>query len=237
MNQTLYILELVKSSGASVAGIIKASSLGRSQFNLNTNSILVFGLYHSKDELSLDWWGGEGGSPGNRKMEDIAAALIHRLRKNLEVKAYLLPYHAKKGGVFLKDAAVLAGLGTIGKNNLVISPEFGPRIRWRAIGLDSTVAPSEARLLFDPCADCDMPCRRACPQGAFAEGSYRRESCMHQMSKDEADQFVSLEDQANIDSDFNPVKYCRACEMACPFPSSNPVQMKKKRIVPNYDQV
>jgi len=85
------------------------------------------------------------------------------------------------------------------------------------------VSSSEVRPRFDPFPDCDLPCRRACPQGAFAEGAYNRESCMHQMNQDEADQFVSLEDQVNIDSDFNPVKYCRACEMACPLPLSNSV--------------
>jgi epoxyqueuosine reductase len=37
-----------------------------------------------------------------------------------------LPYKVEEGGMFLKDAATLAGLGIIGKNNLLITPEFEP---------------------------------------------------------------------------------------------------------------
>ena len=54
----------------------------------------------------------------------------------MDVSAYPLPYHVKKGGLFLKDAAVLSGLGIIGKNNLLLHPAWGPRIRLRSILMD-----------------------------------------------------------------------------------------------------
>jgi epoxyqueuosine reductase len=37
-----------------------------------------------------------------------------------------LQYKVEEAGMFLKDAATLAGLGIIGKNNLLITPEFEP---------------------------------------------------------------------------------------------------------------
>jgi len=50
----------------------------------------------------------------------------------------------------LKDAAVLAGLGCIGKNNLLLTPEYGSRVRLRAFTID-LVLPSTGPLPFDPC--------------------------------------------------------------------------------------
>jgi len=43
------------------------------------------------------------------------------------INACPLPYRVEQGGILLKDAAVLAGLGVTGKNNLVITPQLaGP---------------------------------------------------------------------------------------------------------------
>jgi epoxyqueuosine reductase len=112
----------------------------------------------------------------------------------LNSNAHLLPYHVEKGGIFLKDAAVLAGLGTIGMNNLLITPEFGPRVRLRALFLDAELAPT-GPTDFAPCAGCDMPCRSACPQEAFKSGSYRKALCSEQMKTDEANAVVVEEGQ------------------------------------------
>ncbi len=96
-------------------------------------SVLVLALVHKAAEPELDWWDAEGDSLGNRKLESIAKALRESLKEALNTTAHLLPYHVGKGGIFLKDASVLAGVGIIGMNNLLITPEFGPRIRLRAL--------------------------------------------------------------------------------------------------------
>ncbi len=224
MSRALDIVHMATSSGASLAGIVNVSRLlmspshkvsGRPEFNRTTKSILVFGLCHERDELPLDWWESGSVSAGNRKMEEIAKALIYDLRTHFHITACLLPYHPKKGGIFLKDAAVLAGLGAMGKNNLTLSPEFGPRIRWRALGMDSNVSPLERKCTFDPCATCDRPCMSACPQNAFEGGIYQRESCMQQMRSDESARFLSTGDLIHIDAPQRPIKYCRACELSC----------------------
>jgi epoxyqueuosine reductase len=80
------------------------------------------------------------------------------------IKTYKLPYFVEKDGIFLNDAAVYAGLGCIGKNNLVISPEYGPRIRFRALLLNKE-AKSTDPCEFNPCENCGQPCRSACPIG------------------------------------------------------------------------
>jgi epoxyqueuosine reductase len=105
-------------------------------------------------------------------------------------------------------------LGVIGKNNLLITPEFGPRVRLRALFLDVALEPT-GPADFDPCAGCDMPCRRACPQKAFRGGSYSRDLCDMQMGEDETNEVI-IENWGNDDSPSTVRKYCRACELACP---------------------
>ncbi len=95
---------------------------------------------------------------------------------------------------------MLAGLGCIGKNNMVVTPAYGPRIRWRALLLDRS-ADAAGPLDFDPCDGCPQPCRKACPVKAFdhtvyssselgqsilpgVDGTYDRLLCNARMSRD-----------------------------------------------------
>ena len=93
------------------------------------------------------------------------------LAETFEIAAQPLPYHVEKGGIFLKDAAMLAGLGIIGANNLLITPQFGPRVRLRALFLDCELAAPTGPLNFSPCDGCNQPCWEACPQQAFVSGT------------------------------------------------------------------
>ena len=66
-----------------------------------------------------------------------------------------LPYRVEHGGTLFKDAAALAGLGTIGKNSLVITPEYGPHVRFKALFLDVDLEPT-GPIDFTPCKSCDI---------------------------------------------------------------------------------
>ena len=100
-----------------------------------------------------------------------------------------LPYRVEQGGVLLKDAAVLAGLGTIGKNNLVITPEYGPHVRLKATFLDVDLEPT-GPIDFTPCEGCDILCRRVYPQEAFRSVCYSRALCDTQMGEDVANEVI-----------------------------------------------
>ena len=80
----------------------------------------------------------------------INKELSEWIESTIGCKTYKLPYLIEKGGIFLKDAAVMAGLGCVGKNNLVITPEYGPRIRFRALLLNR-MAKATGPLEFKPC--------------------------------------------------------------------------------------
>lgn len=189
-------------------------------------SVLVIGLAHPEDQPELDWWDGRG-TPGNRILIDIIAKTSRCIESELKVRTRKLHYYVEKGGVFLKDAAVLAGLGCIGRNNLLVTPEYGPRVRLRALFLHVELAPT-GPVVFDPCADCKVHCRRVCPEQAMAkqvpvfaaldkalalparDGTYDRKTCNVRMEKD------LRESRQTPCEAKNPIKYCRKCEWVCP---------------------
>jgi epoxyqueuosine reductase len=121
----------------------------------------------------------------------------------------------EKGGIFLKDAAVISGIGIIGRNNLLVHPQWGPRIRLRAVLLESRFEPTGVCTDFTPCDHCGDICRKACPREAYAEGPYSRSACNEQMNADMANRLACGELMRDGRRD-NVVSYCRACELACP---------------------
>jgi len=189
-------------------------------------SLLVIGLSHPEEKPELDWWDGKG-TPGNRMLIDIMARTRKQIENDLTVKTHKLHYYVEKGGIFLKDAAVLAGLGGIGENNLLITPTYGPRIRLRALFLEAEIEPT-GPIEFDPCQDCKVYCRRVCPEKAMAakvsvfdaiddtadlparDGTYDRIRCNNRMEKDITDS------QASGAGEQQPIKFCRKCEFICP---------------------
>ena len=69
-----------------------------------------------------------------------------------------------------KTAAVLAGLGWIGKSALFVSPQFGPRVRLATVLTDFPLPISNPEDL-PGCGDC-MSCVKACPASAITGKHY-----------------------------------------------------------------
>ncbi len=70
-----------------------------------------------------------------------------------------------------KTAAHLAGLGWIGKNCLLITPQFGPRMRFATVLTDLQLEPSSKRI-ESRCGSC-TECVDICPVQAFTGRSFR----------------------------------------------------------------
>ncbi|MFC2105357.1 hypothetical protein ACFLS0_01175 [Candidatus Bipolaricaulota bacterium] len=172
---------------------------------------MVLALHHPTTVPELDYWGGEGGTRGNLSLIRIAKDIARQAESDLDICAVPLEYSPTDRGTFLKDAAVLAGLGVIGKNNLLITPEYGPRVRLGALALEIGLPPTERHADFDPCSSCAMPCRKICLQAAFASNRYDRSMCKIQMRIDESAPLKSA------DANGYCVSYCRKCELACPI--------------------
>jgi len=75
----------------------------------------------------------------------------------------------------LKQAAVRAGLGVLGQNNLVVTREFGPRIRFGAVYTATPLEP-DAPLRDYYCTNCTL-CWGACPDRALGPNGLDRSRC------------------------------------------------------------
>ena len=65
-----------------------------------------------------------------------------------------------------RQAAIAAGLGVKGYNNLLITPEYGPYVRLASLLTTAELEPSARDLPDDVCSGC-MACVTACPVGAL----------------------------------------------------------------------
>jgi epoxyqueuosine reductase len=261
------LVERAKMLGADLAGIVNLAELSQSPSHRLLNilgdqvdgrrvkpetpprngvdwpqeagSVLVAGLAHPAKEPMLDWYDHQNSTLGNRRLMRLLAELAGWAENDLGLKTWQASYYVEYGGVYLKDAAVLAGLGVIGQNNLLLTPEFGGQVRLRALFLSSEL-PSSGPSRFDPCKGCKGYCRRACPQGVFGDevhnptrlglkrlpgrdGRFSRSRCMNRLEKQFAESMGAgaKENPLGMDRPHGTpphkfVEYCRRCELACP---------------------
>ena len=256
------IIEKAKEKGATMAGIASIELLKKTpsheiinmksgleiidfkgiNWPRNAKSALIIAVSHPENKPKLDWWYFHSSS-GNNILERIINELCIWIKEEFGIKSQEMPYDVKSGGIYLKDTAVLGGLGCIGKNNLLITPELGPRVRLRAMLLEEDL-PSTGPISFDPCNGCGEYCKKDCPQNAFSkpiplssdlklaalpgrDGLFSRAKCLIQMNKDIKDSKENCENYLQINSnrkkDFNKdahykyIKYCRKCELSCPI--------------------
>jgi len=232
---TREILKKAREFGASLAGLCSVRDLKESPsykiydqspyydgytgvaWPSEAHSVLVLALQVDPAEPGLDWWSDQipGRTPGNRILMKISRQIKKWLGEYLDINATPLAYAIESGGIFLKDAAVLAGLGVIGKNNLFSSRKYGTRIRLRGLFLDRKVQPTEG---FDyaPCDGCARPCHQACPEDAFRSGKYDVTLCEPEMQRNRHT-LITVEGEAvRMDGLCEVEKFCRACELACP---------------------
>jgi len=133
---------------------------------------------------------------------------------------------------YLKNLAVYAGLGIIGRNNLLITPQYGPHVRLRGLLTQAPLTSSESVLeQFNPCAECPEPppCINTCPSGAFQTLSSSKiqedsEPPLHllQIPRSGYDKSLCRNYSMGHLKNIGPFTYlwCRACEEACPIGKS-----------------
>lgn len=70
-------------------------------------------------------------------------------------------------GIFAhKTAACLSGIGYIGKNALLLTKEYGSKVRLATVLTDMPLE-RQREIIVNGCGDCEM-CKNACPAGAIS---------------------------------------------------------------------
>lgn len=100
---------------------------------------------------------------------DVARASRELGMKALPLPAAGCPLDTRflQAVISYKHAAQAAGLGTIGKHSLLITPHFGPRVRISCCLTEASLEPARVEASWE-CASCSI-CIDGCPAGALAE--------------------------------------------------------------------
>jgi len=118
-----------------------------------------------------------------------------------------------------KQYAAVAGLGTIGKNTLLIHPQFGSKFFLGALLSTEPLEPTPPPESFEPCGKCRC-CLDACPTGAlrqpFVLDSRRCLSYWTLIYRGELPKEISAKQD-------NRFLGCDTCQSVCPHNQSVPV--------------
>jgi epoxyqueuosine reductase QueG len=208
--------------GADLVGIASADKLNRiapeghrpSDFLPNAKSVVVMAVHLIDgviERLPESWREFNCNYFESTDLANSLAFKVARFLENQGYRAYPVSYGSRYGieseGFSSRHAAVEAGLGEIGLNNLLITPRYGPRIRLIAVMTDAELAPDK-RFGGKICDGkrCGYRCVSICPAKALSvDGRIDYKKCI-----DYNRSFPALR---TGDS-----RRCGMCMAACPRP-------------------
>ena len=145
-------------------------------FLKGTKSVIIVGI-HLYDIILDVWSKNEEIGKSIQFADSVLKNYCNSLSKFLHKQGYKSKVIQYNPGLYLKDSAALAGIGPVGKNNLLITKKYGSQVRLRAI---VTTAPSvfgNPILESNFCKECNI-CIEACPAAAFPNGNYDKKLCL-----------------------------------------------------------
>ncbi len=94
----------------------------------------------------------------------------------------VVDWQRQRGHINHKKVGVMAGLGWIGRNNLLVHPLFGSQVRYNTVLTDMPLQAS--RELGRDCGSC-MACVAACPAGAIRteRSEFDHQGCYEMLSR------------------------------------------------------
>lgn len=122
----------------------------------------------------------------NTRLDQVAIKIANYIEKQgyraMQIPASQILYWKPKmvGHLSHKKIAYFAGHGWIGRNNLMVNPEYGSRIRYTSILTDFPLKADEP--IEGDCGDC-YDCMEVCPANAIHESKddFDLESCYQQL--------------------------------------------------------
>lgn len=169
----------------------------------DSKTVIILGLH--LHDIILDAWNLNQETGKNNHFADSILEKYCNLIKSLLLKqGYESKVISYNPGLFLKDSAALAGIGPIGKNNLLITEQYGSQIRIRALTTTAPLICGVPILESEYCKECNS-CIESCPAEAFPNGKYSKEICQpYQLSH-----LRKLSDDTSI--------WCNICIESCPI--------------------
>jgi len=111
---------------------------------------------------------------------DLAASMLASLIQEKGYRVLPIPAsgtidHDRICGAFShKLGARLCGFGWIGRNCLLVTPEYGPRVRWVSLLTNAPLQPTAKEIMEPQCGECTA-CADACPVNAIKSRTFRED--------------------------------------------------------------
>ncbi len=131
---------------------------------------------------------------GRLKEYGVSARPVKSLDVTLDKDRY-------RGPVSLKHAAVMAGLGKIGKNTLLINENLGSML-WLGAVLTDAVLSADPIAPYEPCPSSCRLCVEKCPAGALGQEMMNQRACLNHAFVRQQDGKLSIR--------------CWECRKVCP---------------------
>ncbi len=154
----------------------------------NCNSVIVFAFHVGLDYYTtLDYC--QKGDVEKRVLniyrDWVSLKLVHFLEDMGYEAVFPHGYMDEKARIArlsFKLAAYEAGIGVFGRPSILITPEYGPRVIFRAVLTNASIQPDKPLTDFDPCRKCDT-CIKLCPGNAIDEElppptGFNRDRCL-----------------------------------------------------------
>ena len=179
-------------------------------------SVVVLGMATLDPAFDLELYIEEGGERRWSKWayERLVAGAARLALELVECgrRAVPLTYEDSLSVLDLKVAAVRAGLGVRGLNNLVLTRRYGPRVRFGALFVDLALTPGvPLRDYF--CVNCSL-CLAVCPTAALGPAGFDRSRCIAEFAPDQA--MVEMQKEMVERPTPHTRRQCAACVTACP---------------------
>lgn len=136
----------------------------------------------------------------------------------------ILPNNKLEGKLSHKMIARLSGLGWIGKSCLLITPHYGPRVRWATVLTDFEL-PSNNTILKSRCNTCRL-CVVNCPSNAFTGVEFDEKDSR----STRYDAFKCYDHFAQLEEQGRP-RLCGLCVKVCPWGLVNKNSRTKEDII------
>lgn len=152
---------------------------------------------------------------------DYTSLELSSLLQDAGYEAFIIPNsytsdRARLASLFShKLAAHLAGHGWIGKSALLITPEYGPRVRWGTVLTNASVIAADRPFQGERCVSCSL-CVDRCPVQAFTGLPFdSSKSRSHIFAAEKCDEYLIPTPSGDMSR-----LHCGICVSVCPYGQS-----------------